>query len=144
MNLQTITIKEYLSRKDIHFQESNGELITHCLFNGCDENSRGKEAHLYFDADTGQYDCKKCGTQGNIVTLAKHLGDSVSDIALHSRNTTRQHLKFSSELVEQCHKTLPDQVRQYLNGRGITDSLIETYKLGWGKVYRKYWITIPK
>ena len=69
--LQTITIKKYLIRKGIAFRESNGEIITRCLFNDCDKDSRDGEAHLYFDAETGQYDCKKCGERGNIITLAK-------------------------------------------------------------------------
>lgn len=146
MNLQTITIKEYLTRKEITFRESGKEIITHCLFNGCDNDSKGNEAHLYFDAETGQYDCKKCGEQGNLITLAKHLGDSIQDIALHPSNTTsypRKSTKFDVSLVETCHQALPAHIRQYLNARGITDALIASHKLGWGKFYGKWWITIP-
>ena len=73
MELQTITIKEYLNRKDIAFRERGKELIAHCLFNGCDDDSRGNEAHLYFSVETGQYECKKCGEKGNLVTLANTL-----------------------------------------------------------------------
>ena len=87
--LQTITIKEYLIRKGIHFREQNGELITRCLFNNCDNDSRNNEAHLYFNAETGQYDCKKCGEKGNIITLAKHFGDNIDDIALNPRTSTK-------------------------------------------------------
>ncbi len=54
MNLQTITIKEYLTCKGVAFRESGKELITRCIFNDCDSDSRGTEAHLYFDAETGQ------------------------------------------------------------------------------------------
>src|SRR3989339_257276 len=80
--MDTITITEYLGRKGIEFRESGGELVTKCLFGDCDKNSRPNEAHLYFNAATSMYDCKKCGAQGNIVTLAKHLGDEIKDIAL--------------------------------------------------------------
>src|SRR3990167_3163060 len=121
MELQTITIKEYLTRKGIEFRESGKELITHCLFNGCDNDSRTNEAHLYFDAETGQYDCKKCGEKGNIVTLAKHFGDSVQDIALNPLPTKQpQRAKFDAELVETCHQALPANIRQYLNARGVS------------------------
>jgi len=64
MNIPTITIKEYLTRKGVDFRESGKELIVRCLFNGCDTDSGVNEAHLYFNADTGQYECKKCGEKG--------------------------------------------------------------------------------
>jgi hypothetical protein len=145
-SLQTITIKEYLTRKGIIFRESGKELTTQCLFGGCDDDSKGTEAHLYFNTETGQYDCKKCGAKGNIVTLAKHLGDTVNDIAINQSSpikNVQKTSKFDAELVESCHLTLPANIRQYLNARGITDGLIDTYKLGWGTFYGKWWITIP-
>ena len=38
---------------------------------------------------------------------------------------------------------LPAHIRQYLNARGISDAVIDTHNLGWGKFYAKNWITIP-
>ena len=146
MELQTITIKEYLTRKNISFRESGKELIIHCVFSECDKDSKGTEAHLYFDAETGQYNCKKCGATGNIVTLAKHFGDSIQDIALNpviSSKNPRKSTNFDAELVETCHQALPTHIRQYLNARGILDAVVDEYKLGWGKFYGKNWITIP-
>jgi len=146
MELQTITIKEYLTRKGIPFKEQNRELITRCLFNNCDNDSRSGEQHLYFDAETGQYDCKKCGEKGNIITLAKHFGDSIQEIALNPITPTknpRKSTKFDEELVEVCHQAIPDHIRQYLNARGITDALVNDFKLGWGEFYGRWWITIP-
>ncbi|MCX6723161.1 MAG: hypothetical protein NT094_03830 [Candidatus Staskawiczbacteria bacterium] len=70
--METITIKEYLTRKGITFKERGKEIITHCLFSDCDKNSKGVEAHLYFDSKTSQYECKKCGEKGNIVTSFKN------------------------------------------------------------------------
>jgi DNA primase len=146
MELETITIKEYFTRKGIAFRESEKELITQCLFNGCDKDSRTNEAHLYFDIETGQYDCKKCGEKGNIITLAKYFGDSINDIAINPRKSTkniRKYPKFDLFLVETCHQAIPDRIRQYLNARGITDAAIDAYRLGWGEFYGKWWITIP-
>jgi len=146
MKMKTITIREYLTRKGIAFKEQNGELITGCLFNGCDSDSKGDEAHLYFNPETGQYECKKCGEKGNIITLARHLGDSIDDVALPSRKcreNPRKNPDFSPSLVEECCQNLPDHIRRYLNARGITDAIIEDYKLGWGKFYGRWWITIP-
>ncbi len=146
MQLQTITMKEYLIRKDITFREFNGELIIHCVFNGCDDDSVGKEAHLYISAATGQYHCKKCGARGNIFTLAKHFGDGVEEIALNPRMSKIKPprvAKFDAGLVETCHRALPANIGRYLNDRGITDAIISAYKLGWGKFYGRWWITIP-
>lgn len=135
MNLSNITIKEYLSEKGIIFRESGKELITKCLFNDCDRDSKGDEAHLYFSTETGQYDCKKCGEKGNLFTLAKHLGDTGPK--------TKKTNTFNAELVEKCHQALPPHIREYLHKRGLSDAVINEYKLGYGQFYRKPWITIP-
>lgn len=135
MNLSNITIKEYLSEKGINFRESGKELITKCLFNDCDRDSKGDEAHLYFSTETGQYDCKKCGEKGNLFTLAKHLGDTGPK--------TKKANTFNVELVEKCHQALPSHIREYLHKRGLSDAVINEYKLGYGQFYRKPWITIP-
>ncbi len=150
-NFETITIKEYLDRKGVKYQRANGELVTHCLFSGCDEDSSGKEAHLYFDEKTGQYDCKKCGTQGNIHTLREFWGDELKDIALNWKEPSSKKQKynesdnvnFDNALVESCHANIPDDIRRYLNDRGISDIVIKQYKLGFGNFYGKTWITIP-
>ncbi len=130
-----ITIKEYLSQKGIPFRESGSELTAKCFFNDCDRDSKGHEAHLYFSTETGQYDCKKCGAKGNIITLAKHFGDAGPKPRI--TNT------FDTELVEKCHRALPAHIRTYLQARGLTDAVIDDYKLGYGQFYRKPWITIP-
>jgi DNA primase len=135
MNLSNITVKDYLSQKGIVFRESGRELITKCLFNDCDRDSKGDEAHLYFSIETGQYDCKKCGEKGNLLTLAKNLGDT----NIKPRKTN----DFNAELVKKCHLALPPYIREYLHKRGLTDAVIDEYKLGYGQFYRKPWITIP-
>lgn len=135
MNLSNITIKEYLSEKGIPFRESGKEIITKCLFNNCDNDSQGNEAHLYFSAETGQYDCKKCGEKGNLITLAKHFGDT--------KPKPRTTNTFNAGLVEKCHLALPSHLREYLHKRGLTDAIIDEYRLGYGQFYRKPWITIP-
>jgi hypothetical protein len=135
MNLKDITIRDYLTQKSIPFRESAGELVTKCLFSNCDEDSRGNEAHLYFNPETSQYDCKKCGAKGNLQTLAKHFGDFTEK--------PKAGAGFNVDLVEKCHSELPEHIRKYLNARGITDTVIDAYKLGYGQFYRKQWITIP-
>ncbi len=134
--LQAITPKEYLTRNGVAFRETGKELITRCLFNSCDDDSTGTEAHLYFDAETGQYNCKKCGEKGNLITLGKHFGDTTP---VQRKKTAN----FDTELVEKCHTALPAHVRDYLHKRGLTDAVIDTKKLGYGDFYGKKWVTIP-
>lgn len=150
--MDTITITEYLSRKGIEFRESGGELVTKCLFGDCDKNSRPNEAHLYFNVATSQYDCKKCGAQGNIITLAKHLGDEIKDIALEAPKSPPKRpavkkraeaVALTPERIEEWHSALPERIRAYLNGRGIPDAIINEHKLGWGEFYGRNWIVIP-
>ncbi len=136
-----MTIKEYLDGRGIEFKESNGELVTKCLFNSCDNDSKGTEAHLYFDANTGQYNCKKCGTSGNLATLQKHFGEMPGSIPTPFK--IERGPKFDPGLVYKCQEGMAEPIRKYLNSRGITDEIIDKYKLGYGKFYGKQWITIP-
>ena len=104
MNLNKPKIREYLTEKGISFREVGTELITKCFFNDCDRDSNNNEGHLYFSTDTGQYDCKKCGEKGNLITLAKHFGDTIQ--------ATRKTNIFNAELVEKCHQALPPNIRE--------------------------------
>lgn len=149
--MDTITISEYLTRRGIEFRESGDELVTKCLFGECDKNSRQNEAHLYFSAATSQYSCKKCGAQGNIFTLAKHLDGDLKDIAAdapkaptsRSVGKKRAEAPLTPERIEALHCALPGRIRSYLNGRGIPDLIINQHKLGWGEFYGRNWIVIP-
>ncbi len=144
--LQTIAPKQYFDRKGIKYRENGNELITRCLFNDCDQDSQGNEAHLYINSQTGQYHCKKCGEKGNLITLAKHLGDSWQDVVINQKTpkpTSKNKTKFDACEVDSCVKALPDDIRSYLKNRGICEAVVKEYKLGWGKFYGKYWITIP-
>lgn len=151
MEPNLISPSEYLATKGLVFQEKGNELILACPFNGCDDDSRTNERHFYIHKEKGVYDCKKCGSQGNLFDLAKHLSDEVRVLYREQLQTSPKKTSTKStptetvtkELVERCHSALPDNVRAYLNGRGITDDLISQYKLGWGEFYGAKWITIP-
>jgi len=150
MITQTITIEEYLAQKGITFKETEGELITNCVFNNCDEKSP-HAGHLYFNKNNATYYCHKCGEKGNIFTLAKHLGDDAKDVMIDASyatpiNKVRKKappIKVTKNQVEEYHNALPTRIRKYLNDRCITDRIIDEYKLGWGQFYGKLWIVIP-
>jgi hypothetical protein len=151
MEPNQITAMEYLASKGIAFREAGNQIVTKCLFSGCDDDSRPNEQHLYFSKDTGQFDCKKCGEKGNLVILAKHLGDDIRVLyrdqnppfSTKKADRKKPLEEVTKEHVERYHQALPDNIRRYLNGRGITDDLINQFKVGWGEFYGTNWITIP-
>lgn len=135
----TINIEEYLQNKGIRIiKKEVKEVVIHCLFSSCDQDSKGSEAHMYIERSTGLYNCKKCGTRGNYITLRKHFGDFAPTRASQVRNRS-----FTQGLVEECVINLPGRIREYLNSRAISDEIIEKYKIGYGTFYGKNWITIP-
>lgn len=149
-DLQTIPIKDYLIKKGIKFKESGTELMTKCLFSGCDDDSREGEYHLYFNMQTSQYNCKKCFFSGNIVTLAKHLGDKIADIALDNVGAVSKPipvkpvpLPITQELVEKCQNQLTSKMKEYLEGRGLSQGIVTMARIGYGEFYGRNWITMP-
>ncbi|NCU41971.1 MAG: toprim domain-containing protein [Candidatus Moranbacteria bacterium] len=136
-----------MDKKAIPYRESNGEIITACFFDNCDQDSRSNEGHLYFHAETGQYHCKKCNASGNIFTLAKYLDSTTNDLVLHPKQklekVIKNKMKLDISLIDRCSENIPERIHAYLNTRGIGDEIIEKRKLGFGKFYGKNWITIP-
>ncbi|MEI8269983.1 MAG: toprim domain-containing protein [bacterium] len=149
-------LQDYLSERGILYWTKGKEIITKCFFSDCDSNSREDEGHLYFSIDTGQYQCKKCGAKGNIITLQKFFNEN--PFSTFGRNgfssngrdifdggfvSQKDDKKLTAKIVEECHKALPKIIVEYLNTRGITNEIIIKYKLGYKYQYGKWWITIP-
>ena len=132
-------LTELLRNNNVDYREQGHELITHCLFADCDADSRGNEAHLYFNKDEGTYLCHKCGAKGNLITLKEHFGVETSRPTLPKR--------MPASLDKQAvmyHDTMPNDIREYLhNDRLITNGDIDDYQLGYMEQRGKRWITIP-
>lgn len=146
--IETIKISEYLTRRNIEYWERGNELVTKCIFNKCDEDSRAGEGHLYFNIETSQYECKKCGEKGNIFTLAEFFGDSKKDVIvgnsqLFDIKKKKGVKKLSVAEMDRYNQQIPERIEQYLISRGINEEVIEKYKLGWGNFYGHNFITIP-
>lgn len=136
----TQNTKDLLQESNISFRERNGELITHCIFNDCDSDSRGNEAHLYIKADTGQYYCHKCGEKGGIKGLREALGISKQSLP----HQTIEQTPDNNKLATKCHKQLPLNIREWLKTeRLLLDEDIDDFELGYGEFYGTSWITIP-
>ena len=138
--IPTQNVKDILADGNISFREHGTELITHCIFNDCDADSRGNEAHLYINAITGQYFCHKCGEKGGIKGLRETLGVSASVLPPKPVNPETS----ASKLATKYHKQLPLNIREWLKtNRLILDEDIDDFELGYGEFYGTSWITIP-
>lgn len=132
--------KDLLEESNISFREHKNELITHCIFNDCDADSRGNEAHLYINADTGQYMCHKCGEHGGIKGLREALGISKQSLPRQTFEQTPD----NNKLATKYHKQLPLNIREWLKTeRLLLDEDIDDFELGYGEFYGTSWITIP-
>jgi 5S rRNA maturation endonuclease (ribonuclease M5) len=141
MNMQpTQNTKDLLNDSNISFREHGKELITHCIFNDCDADSRGNEAHLYINADTGQYYCHKCGEKGGLKGLREALGISKQSLP----RQTFEKIPDNNKLATKYHKQLPLNIREWLKTeRLLLDEDIDDFELGYGEFYGTSWITIP-
>jgi 5S rRNA maturation endonuclease (ribonuclease M5) len=132
-------IVDLLRDNNVDYREHGNELTMHCLFSECDADSRGTEAHLYINKNTGLYDCKKCGEKGNLVTLKEHFGVVAPRPALPKR--------IPASLDKQAiiyHDTMPNNIREYLRTeRLLSDDIIDSYQLGFMEQQGRRWITIP-
>lgn len=136
----TQQVKDLLTSGNISFREHGTELITHCIFNDCDADSRGNEAHLYINANTGQYFCHKCGEKGGINGLREALGIDAEPLPRQSLDQTPN----LNKLATKYHDQLPLNIREWLkNDRLLLEEDIDDYELGYGVFYGKSWITIP-
>lgn len=133
-------VEEYLQEKGVKIIRNEGkEMLVLCLFNRCDADSKGTEAHLYIERETGRFHCKKCDASGGIKKLREHFGDFTQP----TNSQAKSKRNFTQTLVEECANNLPDRIRQYLNDRGISNEIITKNKIGFGTFYGSSWITIP-
>ncbi|MBQ1387501.1 toprim domain-containing protein [Candidatus Saccharibacteria bacterium] len=163
-NIESMDIKQYLISKGVQIVgEVNGELKVHCLFGGCDEDSRGDEAHLYINLRDGVYYCQKCGAKGNKVTLAQHFDDwerlgwsdnttannRVGTLPNQSKPKNKEGIckmekntdinKFSEKL----HLQLSAEAEEYLKNRGLMIGSIKYAKIGELESGGRKWLSIP-
>lgn len=137
--METKKSEQFLNENGIEFSERNGELRVKCIFNSCDDDSRANEYHLYFSSETGQYQCKKCATEGNLFTLAEHIGVPKSQVfsePLEVKPKVKlpgRYKNVSESDVNAWHAALSQQMSRYLiQQRGLSEEIIAEFKLGTG------------
>jgi hypothetical protein len=138
-------IEQYLTTKGLPHVTRGNEILTRCVFNDCDADSRDNEFHLSINHVKGAYRCFKCESDGHISELAEHLGDDPIVLGLRERETGLTHIaptlkqkvkvieqSLSDEQVESWHQALPQNILAWLTTeRGLTEPVIAHAKLGW-------------
>lgn len=116
--------------------------IADCVAPGC---ANPKE-HLYVNAETGKWDCKRCGEAGSLWSLATHMG-----LKLRERSMVRSthSVLMTSPKVSNIVKTIPREkiersharlfnaedadgkaTLDYLHGRGFDDETLQRFQVG--------------
>ena len=100
------------------------------VFDTCPYCKSEKDKHTFsINRDTGQFECKRasCQAKGNMITLAKDFGFTLSDeidryLAL---NTYRNKFKtFAKQEIE-----VRDNAIEYLKSRGISEEVCRKYQI---------------
>lgn len=143
-------------REILHIKKEtrSGQYICDCVF--C-----GKENHMYINKRTQMFDCKKCGTSGNIYKLLRFLEktyllggstieeaetiESVREMLANELESNRLILNRLPEIKMPVGWKVLKKSNPYLINRGITPELCERYEFGATKMFRKYdnYILIP-
>lgn len=138
-------IEQYLTMKGLPHVTRGDEILTHCVFNDCDADSRGNEFHLSINHVKGVYHCFKCESDGHVSELAEHFDDNPVVLGFREVETGLTHIKptlkkkvkaieqsLSNEQVDAWHAALSDNLRSWLTAeRGLSEIVIAQAKLGW-------------
>jgi hypothetical protein len=126
VDVSDFDIEKYLSSKGLTVKHSGSQLHTHCMF--CNEDP-GKRGRFYINNTHTEYhglwDCKVCGTKGNLRTLMRFYGDSMEEAPVDERS-----MRITNAAANFYHSLLSPQHRETLYARGLTDETINKFRLG--------------
>ena len=144
LNSKGWNYKELRERSGLQFR-----LMSECPF--CNHSK-----HLYFNAEDGRWDCKRCGEKGNLLTMKRRLNDLDVNISSPSDmfiNGPRKSEKLEGERPPRgtdvsFHNTLKSEkgakALVYLKEvRGFSTETIDKFKLGCAVKAGKEMLSIP-
>lgn len=151
--MKNLTISDSDLREIIRVEKETrtGQYICNCPY--C-----GKALHMYIDKRTQLWDCKKCGTTGNIYKLLVYLDKTylIGDKSVEFTDKIKSIRQSSDtddeteELEELPVKHMPygyriDLNNKYLKERGVTKELIKRYRIGICNLSEKFknYILVP-
>lgn len=146
-------LADYLTEKGWRYREVEGgrqvRLDEECPF--C-----GKRKHLFFSSATTQWDCKRCGEKGNLLTMRRRLGDLKLEVqssvsiwyrGAPDKKTPLEGGRPNPGAEIRYHKRIASgeavEALEYLHARGFTDETIKRFRLGVAARNGTEYITIP-
>jgi hypothetical protein len=123
MEAASATVEEYLKERNIPYRRSQSEVYFNC------PRCQDTKGHLYMNAETWLFQCKKCDWKGNRITWLQERGELELATAA-PLNTDLQLLM--QRAIEFLHWQLPTRISNYLFSRGLTSQTIQTQLIGYG------------
>jgi len=125
----------FVNDNDIEHQSATAAELTIKLCPWCG-NDKYK---LYVNKQSGLYDCKVCGMQGNLYMLKAKYG-ALNDIAT-ADVLRKKYTPMSMETFLKGRKAFEESegAQEYMRKRGFTDETLEFFKIG----LHEEWILIP-
>ena len=94
--------------------------LNNCPF--CETNRRDKSDHFSFRIDTGQYNCVKCNSKGNLITFKREMGYEPFEYRVYHKPDQEK----AKTLTQQ-----PETYYQaYQRARGIPGKILKKYGVG--------------
>ena len=138
-------LDSYLREKQWKTKQRGNQIIVESECPFC-----GKSGHLYINAETTQWDCKRCGETGNLLTMKRRLGDltfKIRGAADLIQFGPKDRVEVPQDIVDKCWNRLfapiGKRTLDYIRSRGFNDATIGNYKLGCSIRGGKHWLLIP-
>jgi 5S rRNA maturation endonuclease (ribonuclease M5) len=101
-------------------QRGKEVMLERCPF--CEQGRAKASDHFSFRADTGQYNCIKCNSKGNLITFKRDLGYEPFEYKIYHKSN-QEKAKTISEQPETYYTA-------YKNARGIPEEILKKYGVG--------------
>lgn len=122
-----IDLVRYLDSIGVQYKERGREVVFQCCPYCEQGQEKGNYSHFYFNQEKKTFYCQKCGTKGNLYRFMLDRGD-VSPIT-KARTIEYKRPKENKSFTSDTDKFY----RWYQETRGIDQSILEKYKVGFNK-----------
>jgi uncharacterized protein (DUF927 family) len=119
--IHVMNVEDFLRDRGLKYHRSNGEVRVNCPRCG------DTKEHLYINAETWLFHCKKCDWRGNRTLLDQEIGGS-KPASLPGRTSITDLVEASIHFLA---SNLPPRIVEGLERRGLTRETISQQKIGW-------------
>lgn len=101
-------------------QRGKETVLDNCPF--CEQGRKERSEHFSFRTDTGQFNCVKCNTKGNLITFKRELGYEPFEYKVYH--------KPDQERVKKYAEQPQTYFSNYQKARGIPEDVLKKYGVG--------------